>query len=140
MVITNELTTHVTPEETSIIPALGESHLHRVNTQITFGRDVDRPNLFVANITKSFTKCETDVPFRVSQIHNCVKFCFGIACCSKTNWLLIEYSTDFIQWISTILVNGISTCDVWWSLSKKLYLQYSLWLTKSYKEKVIEFI
>lgn len=77
MVITNELTTHITPDETSIIPSLGESHLHRINYQITIGRDIDRPNLFVANIDKCFTKCEKEVPFRVSQVYtlNHTLFC-----------------------------------------------------------------
>lgn len=63
------MTTHITPDEISIVPALGESHLHRVNYQITIGRDIDGANLFVANVDKCFKKCEKVVPFRVSPVH-----------------------------------------------------------------------
>lgn len=67
--ITNELTTRITTEgDTYIVPALGDSHSHRVNHQITIGRDENDRNLFVANIDKCFVKCETKVPFEVSKI------------------------------------------------------------------------
>lgn len=68
MVITNELTTRVTTEgDTEIVPALGESHSHRVNYQVTFGRDQNNRKLFVANIDKCFMKGEAKVPFAVSE-------------------------------------------------------------------------
>ncbi|XP_031636026.1 DNA repair protein RAD51 homolog 3 [Contarinia nasturtii] len=68
VVITNELTTRVTTEgDTEIVPALGESHLHRVNCQVTFGRDENNRKLFVANIDKCFVKCEKKVPFQITK-------------------------------------------------------------------------
>lgn len=66
MVITNELTTRVVSEETCIVPALGDSHSHRVNFQVTFGRDEDDRQLFVANIDKCYVKPEQKVAFTVS--------------------------------------------------------------------------
>ncbi|XP_055318102.1 DNA repair protein RAD51 homolog 3-like [Sitodiplosis mosellana] len=68
VVITNELTTRVIPDGPScIVPALGESHSHRVNVQLTFGRDEDDRRLFVANIDKCFTKCEQKVAFQITK-------------------------------------------------------------------------
>lgn len=65
--LTNEITTHISIEEgTQLVPALGESHSHRVNHQITLGHDDDDRRLFVANIDKCFVKCEKKVPFLVS--------------------------------------------------------------------------
>lgn len=64
--ITNELTTRITADgDMCIVPALGESHSHRANYQITFGRDEDDRRLFVANIDKCFTKSEQKVAFQV---------------------------------------------------------------------------
>lgn len=72
--ITNELTTRVTTDgETYIVPSLGESHTHRVNHQITIGRDDKNQKLFVANIEKCFVKAEGNVPFQVSG-HNFDRF------------------------------------------------------------------
>lgn len=67
--ITNELTTRIlTDGDTNIVPALGESHSHRVNYQITFGRDEDDHRLFVANIDKCFVKGEQKVAFQVRKM------------------------------------------------------------------------
>lgn len=72
--ITNELTTRVTTDgETYIVPSLGESHTHRVNHQITIGRDDNNHKLFVANIDKCFVKAAENVPFQVSG-HNFDRF------------------------------------------------------------------
>lgn len=65
--ITNELTTRISPDgKTNIVPSLGESHLHRVNHQITIARDIDNPRLIVANVDKCFVNGEEKVPFQVS--------------------------------------------------------------------------
>lgn len=67
MVITNELTTHITPDgKKSIVPSLGESHSHRVNCQISIARDLDNQRLIVANVDKCFVQCEKKVAFQVS--------------------------------------------------------------------------
>lgn len=67
--ITNELTTRFTADnEPEMMPALGDSHTHRINFQITLGRDVNDSNLFAANIDKSFCCAEKSVTFWVNAM------------------------------------------------------------------------
>lgn len=65
--LTNELTTRIENDETYIVPSLGDSHAHRVNYQITVGRDLDDHDkqLFVAKIGKCFFNPEQLIAFRV---------------------------------------------------------------------------
>lgn len=63
--LTNELTTRIENDEAYVVPALGDSHLHRVNYHITVGRDLNDSELFVAEIKKTFCNPEKLVPFRV---------------------------------------------------------------------------
>lgn len=68
VVITNELTTRITSDgKTLIVPSLGESHSHRVNFQLTIARDINNPQLIVANVDKCYVKEEEKVPFQVSR-------------------------------------------------------------------------
>lgn len=66
VIITNEITTRFRgADETYLVPALGDSHIARVNYLITVNRDSKDTELFVANIDKSFYNVEKLVPFRV---------------------------------------------------------------------------
>lgn len=68
IVITNELTTRFTADnEPQLMPALGDSHIHRMNCQITLGRDVNDRQMFAANIDKCFYGAEKTVTFLVSD-------------------------------------------------------------------------
>lgn len=74
IVITNELTTRIYRNGDSIlVPALGDSHSHRVNYQIIVGRDNCDDEMFVAKIKKSFWMAEKMIPFRVGAFL-CGKF------------------------------------------------------------------
>lgn len=66
ILITNEITTRVSEEnKTELIPALGDSHPHRTNFQISLAQDLDDVQVFHARIDKHFFQKEIAVPFRV---------------------------------------------------------------------------
>lgn len=92
IVITNELTTRIYPNgESALVPALGDSHSHRVNYQIITARHESDNNIFVAKIKKSFWNAEKLVPFRVSDFD------------SNTTWLQF----NFISIIQQVSKDGI---------------------------------
>lgn len=66
--LTNELTTRIENDEIYLVPALGNSHTHRVNYQVTLGCDLNDRELFVAKIEKTFFNSEKLVTFRVGKI------------------------------------------------------------------------
>lgn len=68
IVLTNELTTSVgTSDDTSLVPSMGESYVHRISQQITLGRDFVGSDIFCANIDKSLHSPEIVVKFRITD-------------------------------------------------------------------------
>lgn len=66
--ITNELTTRIHHTgESILVPALGDSHSHRVNYQIIVGRGINDNEMFFAKFKKSFWNAEKMISFRVSN-------------------------------------------------------------------------
>lgn len=66
--ITNELTTRISPRGDSVlVPALGDSHSHRVNYQVIVGRNACDNESFVAKVKKSFWNAEKMISFRVGM-------------------------------------------------------------------------
>lgn len=66
ILITNELTTRIIDDNnTELIPALGESHPHRTNFQISLARDCNDLQMFHASIDKHFFMENVQVSFRV---------------------------------------------------------------------------
>lgn len=66
--ITNELTTRIFDlNESYLVPALGDSHSHRVTQQISlFIRDARVPNRYTASIVKSLFNPVTSAEFKVN--------------------------------------------------------------------------
>lgn len=50
---------------TEFVPALGDSHPHRTNYQLSLARDLNDPALFYARIDKHLTEKATQIPLRV---------------------------------------------------------------------------
>lgn len=72
VVLTNEITTRVSGKEigqtSRLVPALGDTHCHRIGQQVALGRDVSdgaSNEQFVACVTKSLSRAESTVPFKV---------------------------------------------------------------------------
>lgn len=76
VVITNELTTRLagSNDPAQLVPALGDSHSHRVTQQIMLGRDIGAQQTagrHLAHIRKSLYRPESIVAFRVSRLDFC---------------------------------------------------------------------
>lgn len=65
IVLTNELTTRLSSDDAFLVPALGDSHVHRVGQLISLGH-VDS-DVFCANIDKSLHSPEVVVMFRITE-------------------------------------------------------------------------
>lgn len=69
--ITNELTTRIVDlNESYLVPALGDSHSHRVTQQISLSvQDANEPNRYVASVVKSLYNPVTSAEFKVKFLN-----------------------------------------------------------------------
>ncbi|XP_039430865.1 DNA repair protein RAD51 homolog 3-like [Culex pipiens pallens] len=68
IVLTNDVTTKLNGTEPSTIaPALGDSHGHRINQRIVLGQTGSEPGMFVASVEKGFHRPRMAVKFQISS-------------------------------------------------------------------------
>lgn len=66
VLITNEITSRISDDnKTEFIPALGDTHPHRTNYQISLARDLNDPQLIYARIDKHLYGETAQVALRV---------------------------------------------------------------------------
>lgn len=66
VLITNEITSRISDDnKTELVPALGDTHPHRTNYQISLARDLNDPQLFYARIDKHLSEGTAQIPLRV---------------------------------------------------------------------------
>ncbi|KAL9698281.1 hypothetical protein quinque_001722 [Culex quinquefasciatus] len=67
-VLTNDVTTKLNGTDPSTIaPALGDSHGHRINHRIVLGQTGSEPGMFVASVEKGFHRPRMAVKFQISS-------------------------------------------------------------------------
>ncbi|XP_055539011.1 DNA repair protein RAD51 homolog 3 [Wyeomyia smithii] len=71
VIITNDVTTRFNPNDPNssmVVPALGESHSHRINQRVILGPSSnDEPGTIVASIGKSLLRPSATVKFQVTE-------------------------------------------------------------------------
>ncbi|XP_058822684.1 DNA repair protein RAD51 homolog 3 [Topomyia yanbarensis] len=72
VIITNDVTTRIDssdPNGSTVLPALGESHSHKINQRIVLGQtgDDEEPGVFIASIEKSLLQRRTSVKFHIGE-------------------------------------------------------------------------
>lgn len=68
IVITNDVTTRINGQDSQVIPALGDTHSHKINQRVILGQSDDDPaGVHIASVEKGLFRTRMAVKFQISQ-------------------------------------------------------------------------
>lgn len=68
IVITNDVTTRINGQDSQVIPALGDTHSHKINQRVILGQsDEDPAGVHIASVEKGLFRTRMAVKFQISQ-------------------------------------------------------------------------